>query len=88
MASDIDYDRFDYYSRQDYDQLEYQIDLFEYRYTCKTQKQSKRKMKKSSCSISTKSLKSNPGLLRVKCLPEEKTSKAEPKRFRYDHRSQ
>ena len=45
MASDIDYDRFDYYSRQDYDQLEYQIDLFEYRYTCKTQKQSKRKMK-------------------------------------------
>lgn len=85
MASDIDYDRFDYHSRQDYNQLEYQIDLFEFRYTCKNAKQSKRKLKQSFCSISTKNLKSNPGLLRVKCLPDEKTIKAGEKQFRYTH---
>ena len=43
MSSDIYYDSFDYHSSQNYDDIEYQIELFEFRYYVKSQKQGKQK---------------------------------------------
>ncbi|CAF3616406.1 unnamed protein product [Rotaria sp. Silwood1] len=59
MASDNDYDIFDYNSNQDSFDIDYQIDLFELGQCLKSRK-SKRKLKKSSHSISLKALKSQP----------------------------
>jgi hypothetical protein len=80
MASDIDYN-----SSQDYLDIDYQIDLFEIHQSFKCKKQAKQKSKKSSCSLSLKSLKSQPILMKMKCMNDKQTPKAERKSFRYDH---
>jgi len=85
MPSDNDYDSFDYNSSQDSCEIDYQIDLFEFRQYFKFNKQTKQKTKKSSCPISTKTLKSQPTLVKINCMSYKKTSKAERKSFRYDH---
>jgi hypothetical protein len=84
MASDIDYDIYDYNSSQDYLDIDYQIDLFEFRQSFKCKKQGKQKLKKSSCSLSLKNLKSQPTLMKMKCMNDKQTPKAERKSFRYD----
>lgn len=84
MASDIYYDSFDYNSSQDYSDIDYQIDLFEIRQYSKSKKSSKQKLKKSSCPISMKTLKSQPILMKTNCRGDEKTPKAERKIFRYN----
>lgn len=83
MASDIDYDRFDYHSTQDEWEIEYQIDRFELRQSCKSRSQQRRrKTNKSAHSISMKSLKCNPQLVKEKCMHDKRTVKAQPKPFR------
>jgi hypothetical protein len=84
MASDIDYDIYDYNSSQDYLDIDYQIDLFEFRQSFKCKKQSKQKIKKSACPISVKTLKSQSTLVKMNCKNDKKTLKAERKPFRYD----
>ncbi|CAF3767311.1 unnamed protein product [Rotaria sp. Silwood1] len=83
MASDNDYDIFDYKSSQDSFEIDYQIDLFEHRQCLKSRK-SKQKLKKSSCPISLKALKSQRNLVKINCINDKITRKAEQKPFRYD----
>ncbi|CAF4231467.1 unnamed protein product, partial [Rotaria sordida] len=87
MASDNEYDIFDYNSSQDPFEIDYQIDLFEFRRCLKSRK-SKPKLKKSSCPISLKTLKSQRTLVKVNCMNDKITRKAEQKSFRYDRYSQ
>jgi hypothetical protein len=84
MASDSDYDNFDYDSTQDSFDIDYQIDLFEFRYYVKSTK-AKQKIKKYSCPISVKTCRSHTPLIRVNCTNYKITPKAERKSFRYDH---
>ena len=79
MPSDIDY-----HSSQDDWQIEYQIDLFEIRQLCKSRKQNRQKSNKSSYPISKKTLKLNPEFVKVRCIREKKTVKAQAKPFRYN----
>jgi hypothetical protein len=83
MASDSDYDNFDYDSTQDSFDIDYQIDLFEFRYYVKSTK-AKQKIKKYSCPISVKTCRSHTPLIRVNCTNYKITPKAERKSFRYD----
>ncbi|CAF5170893.1 unnamed protein product [Rotaria sp. Silwood1] len=83
MASDNDYDIFDYKSSQDPFEIDYQIDLFEHRQCLKSRK-SKQKLKKYSCPISLKALKSQRNLVKINCMNDKITRKAEQKPFRYD----
>ncbi|CAF2762983.1 unnamed protein product [Rotaria sp. Silwood2] len=83
MASDIDYGIFDYNSSQDPFEIDYQINLFEF-YQCFKSRKSKQKLKKSSCPISLKILKSQSKLVKLNCTNDKSTRKAEPKSFRYD----
>ncbi|CAF3361804.1 unnamed protein product [Rotaria sp. Silwood2] len=83
MASDIDYSSFDYNSSQDPFDIDCQIDLFEFRQFVKSKK-TKQKIKKSSCPISMKTLKSQPTLVQINCMSYKKTPKAEQKSFRYN----
>ncbi|CAF0852489.1 unnamed protein product [Rotaria sordida] len=83
MASDSDYDIFDYNSSQDPFDIDYQIDRFELRQYLKLKK-SKEKLKKSSCPISLKALKSQPKLVKVNCMNDKITRQAEQKSFRSD----
>ncbi|CAF1168514.1 unnamed protein product [Rotaria sordida] len=83
MASDIDYDSFDYNSSQDPFDIDYQIDLFEFRQFVKSKK-TKQKIKKSSCPISMKTLKCQPIVVKINCMSYKKTPKAEQKSFRYN----
>jgi len=84
MASYSEYDHFDYNSSQDSSSIDYQIDLFEFHQYVKSKK-TKRKIKKPSCSIPKKTLKSFPTLVKIKCVSDKQTSKAEQKSFRYNH---
>jgi hypothetical protein len=81
MASDSGYN---YNSSQESSNIDYQIDLFEFRQCVKSRK-SKQKIKKSSCPISTKILKSHLTLVKDTCNNHKQTPKAEQKLFRYDH---
>ncbi|CAF3975703.1 unnamed protein product [Adineta steineri] len=84
MSSDSDYDDFDYNSSQNSLSIDYQIDQFEFHHCIKSKK-TKQKIRKASCSVSRKTLKSQPTLLRVNCIKSKITAKAERKPFRYDH---
>jgi len=83
MSSDSDYDEFNYNSSQDSSYIDDQIDLFEFRQCMKSRK-TKQKIKKPLCSILRKTLKSQPTLVRINCMSDTKTPKAERKSFRYD----
>ncbi|CAF2602032.1 unnamed protein product [Rotaria sp. Silwood2] len=87
MASDSDYDIFDYNSSQDSFEIDYQIDLFEL-HQCLKSRKSKQKLKKASCSISLKALKSQPTLVKANCMNDKITRKAERKLFRHDRYTQ
>jgi hypothetical protein len=80
MASDSG---FDYHSSQDSFAIDDQIDLFEFRQDFKLKKQPRQKLKKSACSISVNTLKSQSRLVKTNCMSYKKTPKAERKSFRY-----
>ncbi|CAF1024348.1 unnamed protein product [Rotaria sordida] len=82
MASDNEINDCDYYS-EDYFYIYDQITLFESRQSMKNRK-TKRKIRKSLCSIPTRTLKSFPTIVKGRCMNHSQTSKAEKKSFRYD----
>ncbi|CAF0968802.1 unnamed protein product [Adineta ricciae] len=77
-------EEFDYMSSQDNCVIDEQIDRFEAHYYAKSRK-TKQKIKKASCPITKKTLKSQPTLLKWSCTNEKQTPKAQQKTFRYDH---
>ncbi|CAF0970805.1 unnamed protein product [Didymodactylos carnosus] len=83
MVSDSENYYFDYKSSQNSSSIDYQIDLFEFRQHIKSNK-TKRQIKKPSCSVPKKTLKSFPTLVKVKCVNDKQTLKAEQKPFRYN----
>ena len=93
MGSDIDNDIFNFNSSQDYLQIEYQIDLFEFHQNLKFNQQKKQKMGKPSRPHRMKSLKPRPIVVTINLTPEKKpvrraTPPQKPKIFECDRQRQ
>ncbi|CAF0838499.1 unnamed protein product [Adineta steineri] len=84
--SDIGYDIYDYKSSQNSFDIEYQIDLFEFRQSWKLKK-NKQKVSKSSYPISIKTLQSQQIFIKENCMGPKKKSKPQKKSPRKNNKS-
>lgn len=83
-TSDMDYDLFDYGSSHDSSYYDDLIDQYEHYRSFKCKKTKQRQSFRSYCVVSMKTLKSNSYTIRLHCFHDEKTPKAQPKKFRYE----